>query len=163
MKTCTICKEEKPLEKFAIQKRVKSGRDSWCKDCKSKWSKQYRLNNPDKFKDKKNDINYQFSYKHKGYDRNDALEILKQQGGCMICKIELPEEGRKWFLDHDHSCCPKNTSCDKCRRGILCRDCNLMLGFAKDNLKTLQNAIKYLLEHRDKVEEIDANIRAASG
>ena len=54
-------------------------------------------------------------------------------------------EGKPTHIDHDHACCPKKAmSCGKCVRGVLCRDCNIMLGVAKDNKKTLTNAVKYL-------------------
>lgn len=36
-------------------------------------------------------------------------------------------------VDHDHKCCAGNRSCGKCIRGLLCRQCNLLLGVAKDN------------------------------
>ena len=98
---------------------------------------------------------YLFKYKH-GFTREEALEILREQNGCKICGIKLSEDNRGWYMDHDHNCCPINTSCEKCRRGILCRSCNLMLGFAKDNIEVLDKAIKYLQVYKEKV---DANIR----
>jgi hypothetical protein len=39
-------------------------------------------------------------------------------------------------IDHDHI---TNEV-----RGLLCRDCNVMLGLVKDNTETLKNAIQYL-------------------
>ena len=93
---------------------------------------------------------YLFKYKH-GFERDEALVVLQNQGGCKICGIELNEEGGAWYLDHDHNCCKKNTSCENCRRGILCRNCNLMLGFAKDNTEILAKAVEYLEAHKEKL------------
>jgi hypothetical protein len=100
----------------------------------------------------KYNIDYMFKYKHK-FERDDALIVLREQGGCYICKKELPEQGGHWYQDHDHNCCPKNSSCEKCRRGILCRECNLMLGLVKDNIEVLEKAIEYLRIHRDNREK----------
>lgn len=47
-------------------------------------------------------------------------------------------------IDHDHSCCPGKGSCGKCVRGILCRNCNVGLGFLKDSIPRLEDAISYL-------------------
>lgn len=38
------------------------------------------------------------------------------KGGGTIC------------VDHDHKCCPGQYSCGKCIIGLLCRNCNAMLG-----------------------------------
>jgi hypothetical protein len=43
-------------------------------------------------------------------------------------------------IDHDH----KNNKI----RGLLCAICNQALGLFKDNIKNLQEAIKYLEEHK---------------
>jgi len=48
------------------------------------------------------------------------------------------------YVDHNRACCSKQTSCGKCVRGLLCRTCNLLLGYAKDDIQVLNNAIKYL-------------------
>ena len=108
----------------------------------------------------KKNKDYLFRYKH-GFERDEAIQILKKQGGCEICHIVLPEEGGHWYLDHDHECCKPNTSCENCRRGILCRDCNLMLGFAKDNTEVLNKAIKYLEKYSK--EKKNANVRRTGG
>lgn len=95
----------------------------------------------------KKNVDYLFKYKH-GFERDDALKVLKKQGGCAICHLVLPEEGGHWYVDHDHRCCPKGKSCGDCRRGILCRECNLMLGLARDNPEVLSKAIEYLAKYK---------------
>ena len=50
---------------------------------------------------------------------------------CPICGSEEP-----LVVDHDHS--------TQEVRGLICNNCNLVLGHAKDNIETLQNAIAYL-------------------
>lgn len=68
----------------------------------------------------------------------DAL--LKQQGGrCAICHKPLGET-YDTCVDHDHE--------TKEVRGILCRHCNKLLGFAEDNLSTVIGAMGYLRKHR---------------
>ncbi|MDL5351098.1 endonuclease VII domain-containing protein [Microbacterium sp. zg-YB36] len=48
-------------------------------------------------------------------------------------------------VDHDHACCPtRGTSCGKCVRGLLCKDCNTLLGHARDSTAILGAAITYL-------------------
>lgn len=67
-----------------------------------------------------------------------------QKGCCALCST--PSDGLfGLFVDHDHACCNHNRkSCGKCFRGLLCTQCNVMLGMARDNTTTLQRAIDYL-------------------
>jgi hypothetical protein len=67
--------------------------------------------------------------------------LKEQNDSCVIClkKFETTPH-----IDHNHNCCPVLRSCDKCRRGLLCEDCNLGLGRFKDSIEALSNAIKYL-------------------
>ncbi len=62
--------------------------------------------------------------------------MFESQGRC--CKICKGTEhcGMGWNTDHDH----KTGEI----RGILCRPCNAMLGYARDNVTVLAEAIKYL-------------------
>jgi hypothetical protein len=64
----------------------------------------------------------------------DAL-FIAQGARCAICGTHTPGK-RQWHTDHCHAT-------DKVR-GILCMQCNAMLGFSKDNITVLSNAIKYL-------------------
>lgn len=71
--------------------------------------------------------------------RLEWLAIFKQQGRrCAICKITRPG-ARRWHTDHNHRTGKV--------RGILCGLCNIMLGGAKDNPKTLAAGIEYLRKH----------------
>lgn len=72
-------------------------------------------------------------------------DLLDRQGGvCAVCKT-VPENARRWHVDHDHACCPSpGRSCGECVRGILCHGCNLMLGHAKDDIAVLEAGVRYL-------------------
>ena len=155
MKTCLDCKLEKPKEEFSANKNKKDGKDIYCKPCASIRAKAYTKRFPG-YNSKpptKESKDYIFRYKH-GIERDQILAILEEQIYCKICKTELLKKDRDWVVDHDHNCCPKNKSCDNCRRGVICQPCNKVLGFAKDNIETLQAAIEYLEEY--KRSKIDA-------
>jgi len=70
----------------------------------------------------------------------DAL-VRKQKNKCAICKNGQRQGPRRPNLcvDHCHN--------SKRLRGLLCFQCNVMLGAAKDSIKTLRAAIRYLKEY----------------
>lgn len=61
--------------------------------------------------------------------------LAHQQGRCAICNCLMAEP----HVDHDHT--------TGVTRGLLCTQCNSGLGFFKDNVRSLANAIVYLEEH----------------
>lgn len=72
--------------------------------------------------------------------------LLQRQGGrCAVCQSD-DAGGRHgtWHVDHDHTCCPKGKSCGACVRGLLCQNCNLLLGQGRDNPNVLRAAARYL-------------------
>lgn len=75
----------------------------------------------------------------------DELLTL-QRGRCAVCTTDEPG-AKGWHIDHDHACCPGIGSCGQCVRGLLCHDCNLLLGHAKDSIEVLDQAKKYLVSN----------------
>lgn len=61
---------------------------------------------------------------------------------CEVCGAR----GKALHIDHDHSCCPggNGAKCGKCVRGLLCLQCNHMLGNARDDVAILASAMNYL-------------------
>ena len=59
--------------------------------------------------------------------------LMNQDWTCSICNADLDTTSP---IDHDHM--------SGGVRGVLCRECNLMLGLVRDNTTTLRNAITYL-------------------
>jgi len=71
--------------------------------------------------------------------------LADQNGGCAICHATEPGKDRASFcVDHDHACCPGMWSCGRCVRGLLCVDCNVLLGRAHDSAAILRAAAEYL-------------------
>jgi hypothetical protein len=69
--------------------------------------------------------------------------LEKQENKCAICSHTFTPED-KICIDHDHATGKV--------RGLLCFKCNVLLGMAVDNSKTLMNAIKYLNEYNQIAE-----------
>jgi hypothetical protein len=144
MKICLVCKEDKLNSEFYLSGR-KNYTASYCKQCQNTFAKIWRENNKEKMK----------AYKHEKYkflskeDRIKAKLILRygitpdqyktmldEQGGvCKICKNICSFRG-KLSVDHCHL--------TKVVRGLLCNECNNMLGRSKDNPEILRKGAEYL-------------------
>jgi hypothetical protein len=71
--------------------------------------------------------------------------LTEQDGRCAICgRVEAYSDGRRWCVDHDHSCCPGDRSCGKCVRGLLCHRCNFAIGLLNDDPEVAYAVAKYL-------------------
>lgn len=85
--------------------------------------------------------------KEHGITIDDYESMLKNQDfKCAICG-KSGENSDKYkyrplFVDHNHKTGKV--------RGLLCGNCNFILGHAKDNILILENAIKYLKENDGK-------------
>ena len=62
---------------------------------------------------------------------------MRNEKECQLCTLPF-KDNRDQHIDHCHT--------SGFIRGVLCRSCNVMLGYAKDNPQRLLNAIKYLEE-----------------
>lgn len=72
---------------------------------------------------------------------DDEREIIKaklQDGNCDICGKKFPVN--KLHIDHDHK--------TNHFRGVLCYNCNLMLGMASDNIDVLISSVTYLSAYK---------------
>ena len=77
--------------------------------------------------------------------KEQYLSKLKEQGRCCILCTREATHDFDLVIDHDHLCCPSNKkSCGQCVRGLLCVQCNVMLGMSKDNPETLVRAAEYI-------------------
>lgn len=65
MKKCTKCNIEKEFKFFSVDKNTKSGFKSHCSSCRSVYSKNYRLNNIEKFLKPKSELKKEKEAKYK--------------------------------------------------------------------------------------------------
>ena len=79
--------------------------------------------------------------RHNLTQEQHEVKIAEQNNCCAICRKIFD---RTPNIDHNHACCPKLRSCEKCRRGLLCSACNVMIGMAQESIEVLSNAIQYL-------------------
>ena len=122
MQTCTKCKESKPLSEFRFRKDQNKNATR-CKSCDSLWTKAHFF----------------------GVTFEELLLFMDQHNHiCSICGISEKDAKSQnkqtkhygLYIDHCHS--------NGHLRGLLCHNCNLIIGHAKDNIETLHKAIKYL-------------------
>lgn len=157
MKTCSKCNCKKLPSAFYKRKDSKDGRQGQCKDCLKKYNQQPRIKEWKRNYQRR----YQRVHKYTAYRDSDAYrqvrkrsrlkkynltlkdyDVLfeKQNGVCAICK--QPETATfkdiicRLSVDH----CHKTNKV----RGLLCKHCNTILGYADDNIQLLKYAINYL-------------------
>jgi hypothetical protein len=123
-KKCTKCHIIQPLSEY--RKAGGTTIRSDCKTCCDKINKPYRR-----------EYLLKKLYGISMEEYNNMVSI--QNNLCAICGSPEPHEGASLAVDHSHST-------GKIRE-LLCSHCNLLLGHAKDSIETLENAIKYLLQH----------------
>jgi len=100
-----------------------SNNQQYCKICASDRYKFYARNQ-----------RFKSAY---GITVDDYNKMFKdQEGCCAICNRHQSELSITLAVDHDH------VTGDV--RGLLCRDCNQILGLAQDSPQTLANAMLYL-------------------
>lgn len=142
---CRVCLQNKEQHYFVKNKSFRSGIDTICLECSRQKVKEWRKNNPEKRKEQLK-REYGKPYNHNkalkatyGITRDQYLELFNaQQGCCKICGKHQIEFKRRLSVDHCHITSKI--------RGLLCHYCNALLGYAKDNIKVLENAIEYLKE-----------------
>lgn len=107
---------------------------------RTEYQKQWRRDNPEKYKAQQDRSNTKTRYKKFGITKEifDKM-FLAQDSRCAICETTENTSSKDWAIDHCHRTGEV--------RGILCHHCNLMLGNAKDDTIRLKKAIKYLNEN----------------
>lgn len=167
-KECPVCLEVKLLEDFPRSRQPLSGIYPYCKSCatdRARKAWRAKCGDPKTVEEKRNapckhckrQLPYEAYFKNekrlsgrapvciecvraKRFNTGwEAIEKIrsKQEGRCGCCKKKLPFD--KEYIDHCHSTGKV--------RGILCRNCNTAIGFAKEDIKSLENMILYLIEH----------------
>lgn len=142
MRTCTKCKITKPLNAFNADRRNGQAM-SRCKDCRREECKSWRKSKPNYEKERYQADKVGAWKRHikrkLGITDQEYQELLaKQEGRCAICRNGIT--AKRLDIDHNHS--------TKEVRGLLCSNCNRMIGYAKDSEAILTSAINYLQSYR---------------
>jgi hypothetical protein len=136
MKKCSKCQIEKEVKFFNTRNSKTDKLQSYCKKCaKEDRSKRYLLDRENAIANQRR-INIFNKYGITEKEYNTMLEL--QNGKCAICgSKEIKRKGAKYFnIDH----CHKSNKV----RGLLCHNCNIVLGKIEDSKEWLKQALIYL-------------------
>lgn len=126
-------KEYRIKNKEKIKKQVKQYKNKYYSENKEKVLEKLKENyNKNKGEKRNRDLKYKYNITLEDYN----LMLYKQNYKCLICKEDSKELNKPLVVDHNHS--------NGKVRGLLCNKCNPMIGFAKDDIKILKEAIEYL-------------------
>lgn len=173
---CIGCGEFKNFSEYHFHAITKTGYRSKCKVCVAAYDAARATIKNERAKEAAKTAEGKIRNKNK-YDRANAAKALKpnyseinkrnnlrrysltleeyqdkiesQSSCCALCGRSIESLTRGLHVDHDHKCCPPNTSCGKCIRGLLCHGCNTGLGAFQDDINLLRKAIEYLQKWGD--------------
>ncbi len=139
-KPCVVCRRFQLLEDFPLDKGGYDKRSSWCKACQRARALKQRTEKP----------LHTWSSKLKsdwGLTGDDYTKWLAEQDGkCAICRAPSELQSKRLAVDHDHVTGQL--------RGLLCINCNQLLGKAHDDVTILKAAIAYLEFHKKSVKGV---------
>jgi hypothetical protein len=101
-KQCKRCSDWLPEDRFGADGRKCDGLQSRCKRCHA-------------------DALHNLSVERR-------QQMLEQQDGRCLCGTVFDIHGgigSTYRVDHDHGCCPRETSCGNCVRALVCQSCNM--------------------------------------
>jgi hypothetical protein len=118
------------------------------------YKREYYLRNRDK-------ALASFLFNRHGMRPEDWTALWQAQDGrCYLCGDEIDRlGGRLVAVDHDHSHCGQRPSCQVCRRGLACMDCNIAIGHARDDPERLRRMADALQAAQSAVEHRKAEAR----
>ena len=153
LRTCKDCGEAKTHDDFYRSGAYWQPRCKECHNAKSRRryaadaerirakQREYRLNNRDVVRKRQAHNTRKWRY---GLSEQRYLELLEEQGhACPGCGTGFTD-GVQVDVDHDHACCPGESSCGSCVRGLLCHTCNIALGMVRDDASRLRRLADYL-------------------
>lgn len=151
LKKCSMCHVMCDRSNYNKCRTTVDKLGSYCLECRRKIAKKSRAKN-------RKAINARAKAWYRANPRKALTRYLKmaynmgieqydkmfkdQLGACAICR-EQNLEGKRLHVDHNH----ENGKI----RGLLCVNCNLLLGNAKDRISTLILASEYLEKTGQKV------------
>ena len=142
-KMCPKCDKDLPIGCFGPDKKSKYNLMSHCKQCYTNTSiaRHNRLKGTAHYESirRAEKLRRKYGITHADYDRM----LLEQNGVCAICSGGCSKQ--QTILDVDH--CQRTGKV----RGLLCRQCNQLLGCMHDSVIDLNNAKNYLGRASEKV------------
>ncbi len=140
MKYCPGCEKTRPLIEFYTAGDSNSGVASHCKECSKELQKKVNPTRRHKYYKKGWRVQKNRCLVQKyGITLVEYEELLtEQKGGCKICGLTPVDNNKSLAVDHDH----KTGKI----RGLLCNNCNVAVGFLKDNPELGIKITSYLKE-----------------
>ncbi|MGZ4126862.1 MAG: endonuclease VII domain-containing protein [Actinomycetota bacterium] len=126
-KRCPRCGATKDVAEFPRNRATHDGLATYCKPCHNATIRR----NKEKLHGSERQFRLRLRY---GIDETDLAWLALQQADvCGICGSQT-----RLHVDHDHRSGKV--------RGLLCFNCNRGLGYIRDDVQVLRNAVQYLEE-----------------
>ncbi len=158
-KKCTVCGNEKTLDQFSPNRLGRHGKNSQCRECKRIYQAAYNKSPAGRATETRRlkkatwktlppqELRARNLRNKYGITQGEFQGMLEAQGGrCAICETSAPGGRHNVFhIDHCHA--------TGIVRGLLCNNCNTVLGRMGDNLSGVMKVVRYLNSVLPKVPD----------
>lgn len=138
---CTKCKVDKDTSNFRVRLSLKSGLNSWCRDCENKAQRDKYIptikveKTIDPLEIKQKAFERMLKHRYKLSREEFDTMLLNQMNKCKVCSNTI-KKGENLVVDHCHT--------SNKVRGLVCRRCNTLLGYLETDQTILNSAYDYL-------------------
>jgi Recombination endonuclease VII len=139
MKRCSTCEIEQPAENFNRDTEKPDGLKCYCRTCQKKYNSHYHQNHREQRNRRRREY-------HKNHREEAAIQLAMRRYKIPEDIAKLKVEGRlicqvcgsadRLHFDHNHETGEF--------RGILCHNCNVALGYARESREVLLGLAEYI-------------------
>lgn len=163
MKQCSRCRETKPFAEFHRRTKSTDGFNFHCRACEKTHKRKRYLADSSKeiaksqryYRNNRTSVQHRERLRRYGLTQEQFETMMVQQNrSCDICLEPFSKFKKAPFVDHNHL--------TGTIRGLLCQNCNSLIGFSREDAHVFIAAMHYLENYETELVLFESTCKAKS-